>query len=104
MPSEKPEYRVYRARPGLLSRLLNRREGQRFRPLERRHQPPGPGAPAARPGTATIEPPPAKPIPPRLPGDLPGEPWWRRLTWKRVLLGVAGFAVFWTLLSFVLFM
>jgi LCP family protein required for cell wall assembly len=104
MPPEKPDYRVHRARSGLLSRLLNRRESERFRPLEQKQQPPGPGAPAARPGTATAEPPPARPLPPRPPGDLPGEPWWRRLTWKRVLLGVAAFVVFWTLLSVVLFM
>jgi LCP family protein required for cell wall assembly len=112
MPSEKPDYRVYRARSGLLSRLLNRRESERFRPLEKKHQPPGPGIPASRhdyrPGLATAEPPAVEPrpheAPPRLPGEPPREPWWRRLTWKRVLLGVAGFVVFWTLLSFVLFL
>jgi LCP family protein required for cell wall assembly len=106
MPDDKPEYRVYRARGGLLSRLLNRREADRFRPLERRHRPPGPGIPASRPGTATVEPPPAAPPrePPRLPPEPGREPWWRRLTWKRVLAGIAGFVVFWALLSFVLFM
>jgi LCP family protein required for cell wall assembly len=104
MPSEKPDYRVYRARPGLLSRLLNRRDTDRFRPLERKHQPPGPGVPAVKPGTATVEPPPLKPLPPRLPGEPPREPWWRRLNRKRIALGVLGFVVFWTLLSLVLFM
>jgi LCP family protein required for cell wall assembly len=102
MPDEKPEYRVHRARGGLLSRLLNRRESRRFRPLEGKHPPPEPGIPAARPGTATAEPPPREPL--RLPGEPPGEPWWRRLTWRRVLAGIAVFVVFWTLLSFTLFM
>jgi LCP family protein required for cell wall assembly len=107
MPSEKPDYRVHRARSGLLSRLLNRRESERFRPLER-GEAPGSRIPAARPGTATVEPPPREPRPHDAPRQLPGEPprapWWRRLTRKQVLLGVAGFVVFWTLLSFVLFM
>jgi LCP family protein required for cell wall assembly len=107
MPSEKPDYRVHRARSGLLSRLLNRRESERFRPLER-GQAPGAGVPGARPGSATAEPPPRGPRPHDVPGTLPGEPpqepWWRRLTRKRVLLGIAGFVVFWTLLSVVLFM
>jgi LCP family protein required for cell wall assembly len=103
MPSEKPEYRVYRARSGLLSRLLNRRESERFRPRERQHRQPEPGIPAARPGTATVEPPPRKPLRPRLPGEPPREPWWRRLTWKRVVLGLVAFMVFWTLLSLLLF-
>jgi LCP family protein required for cell wall assembly len=102
MPDDKPEYRVYRARGGLLSRLLNRRESQRFRPLERGQRPPAPGGRPPRAGTATIEP------PPRAPGEVPEgpppEPWWRRLTWKRVLAGIAIFIVFWTVLSFVLFM
>ena len=102
MPDEKPEYRVHRARGGLLSRLLNRRESQRFRPLERRNRPPEAGVPAARPGTAKVEPPPG--APPRLPVGPPREPWWRRLTWRRVLAGLAVFVVFWSLLSFVLFM
>jgi LCP family protein required for cell wall assembly len=104
MPSEKPEYRVHRARRGLLSRFLNRRDERRFGSLERKHQPPEAGYPAARPGTGTIEPPPRGPAAPRLPAGPPGEPWWRRITWRRVLLGVLGFVVFWSLLSFVLFM
>jgi LCP family protein required for cell wall assembly len=104
MPDEKPEYRVHRARSGLLSRLLNRREAQRFDPLEKRHRPPEPGIPASRPGTATAEPPPHEPLPPSLPGEPPREPWWRRLTWKRVVLGIIAFVVFWAGLSFVLFM
>ena len=104
MSSEKPDYRVYRARPGLLSRLLNRRESARFRPLERDREPQGPGS---RAGVATADRPAVEPrphdVPPRLPTE-PHEPWWRRLTWKRVLLGIAGFVVFWTLLSLVLFL
>jgi LCP family protein required for cell wall assembly len=100
MPSEKPEYRVYRARSGLLSRLLNRRESARFRPLERKPEQAGGGvATADRPA---VEPRPRE-APRRLPTE-PHEPWWRRLTWKRVLLGLAGFVVFWTLLSLILFL
>jgi LCP family protein required for cell wall assembly len=99
MPEEKPEYRVYRARGGLLSRLLHRRESERFRPPDER---PGGAVPPGRVGTATAEPPPREP--PRLPPEPARDPWWRRLTWKRVLLGVLGFIVFWSLLSFVLFM
>ena len=38
MSDEKPEYRVYRARSGLLSRLLKRRDAERFRPLEKQHR------------------------------------------------------------------
>jgi LCP family protein required for cell wall assembly len=114
MPSDKPEYRVYRARGGLLNRLLHRRESDRFRPLEEgsRQAEPAPRTPAGRAagqgGAATLEPPQRAPeAPPRAPappGRRVGEPWWRRLTWKRVLLGVLGFVVFWTLLSFVLFL
>ncbi len=109
MSSEKPEYRVHRARPGLLSRLLNRREAQRFGPLGKEHQPPEPGIPAAKPGTATVEPPPPRQprppeVPPRLPGEPPREPWWRRITWKRVVLGIVAFVAFWSVLSIVLFM
>jgi LCP family protein required for cell wall assembly len=112
MPPEKPEYRVHRARSGLLARLLNRREAERFRPLEKKHKPPEAGYPAARPGTATVERPPheARPadvppvIPPRVPEGPPREPWWRRLNRKRVILGVVAFMVFWTVLSVVLFM
>ena len=47
MSSEKPDYRVYRARSGLLSRLLNRRESGRFRPLERNQEPSGQGVATA---------------------------------------------------------
>ena len=72
MPDEKPEYRVYRARGGLLSRLLNRRESQRFRPLERRQGPAQPAGQAPRAGTATVEPPPREPG--RAPEGPPREP------------------------------
>jgi LCP family protein required for cell wall assembly len=85
MPREKPEYRVHRARGGLLSRLLYRREGKRFRaPSREEPQPAVPGAP--------------------VPGPEPFEPWYRRINWRRVLVGTLAFIVFWTLLSFVLFM
>jgi LCP family protein required for cell wall assembly len=107
MSSEKPDYRVYRARPGLLSRLLHRRERARFRPLEKKHESLDPGVPDSRPGLATAERPPVAPrlpeLPPRFPEEPPREPWWHRLTWKRVLVGIAGFVAFWTVLSLVLF-
>jgi LCP family protein required for cell wall assembly len=96
MPSEKPEYRVYRARRGWLARFLNRREAQRFRP-------PGGEEPAGY-RRGTVEPPPRGPAAPRVPAGPPAEPWWRRITWKRALLGVLGFIVFWSLLSLVLFL
>ena len=101
MSSEKPEYRVYRARSGLLSRLLNRRESARFRPLERKAEPGSSGPAVATADRPAVQPRPHE-VPPRRP-TAPREPWWRRLTWKRVLLGIAGFVVFWTLLSLILF-
>ena len=40
----------------------------------------------------------------RSPRAAPREPWWRRITWKKVVAGVLGFIVFWLALSLVLFM
>ena len=103
MPDDKPDYRVYRSRPGFLSRLFNRRDASRFGP---------PGSDRVRelsgdrpaPGTAAPEAPPAAPTYPTLPPTVPEEPWWRRITWKKVVAGVVGFVVFWLALSLVLFM
>jgi LCP family protein required for cell wall assembly len=109
MPDDKPEYRVYRARPGLLSRLFgrgddeaSRLERQRDQDLDSIRQLSG-RRPAA--GTIAPEAPPSRPGAPTYPPPRePGEPWWRRITWKRAILGVLGFVVFWLALSLVLFM
>ena len=107
MPEEKPDYRVYRARPGFLSRLFgrgdaaNRVERQRDRDLDSIRQLSGRRSAA---GTATPEAPPRVPGAPTYPPPEPREPWWRRITWKRVLVGVLAFSVFWLALSLVLFM
>jgi LCP family protein required for cell wall assembly len=92
MPDEKPEYRVYRARSGLLSRFLNRRDRERF---ERAGAPPPPGAPPRRAPRGAPPPPPGAPAQPRER---------RPITWKRVLGWAAVAVVGWTLLSFLLFM
>ena len=115
MPADKPEYRVYRARSGLLSRLFGRREAARFERTRATHQgvaadqqgrlsklvrrpADGGQAPPAPPGQVT----PAPAYPP--PYEPPGEPWYRRLTWKRVVVGVVLFILFWIALSYGLFM
>jgi LCP family protein required for cell wall assembly len=110
MPDEKPDYRVYRSRPGLLSRLFNRDDSasrferqrdedlESIRRLSGNRRAAGTVAPEAPPGA-----PPAPTYPPPPPAE-PSEPWWRRITWKRALLGILGFIVFWLALSFVLFM
>jgi LCP family protein required for cell wall assembly len=106
MPEDKPDYRVYRARPGFLSRLLGRREAERFeqrdQDLNSIRQLRGAG-PAT--GTVAREAPPSAPTypPPTRPAE-PREPWWHRITWKRALAGFGIFAVFWLVLSLVLFM
>jgi LCP family protein required for cell wall assembly len=108
MPEEKPDYRVYRARPGFLSRLFgrgdpaSRLERQRDRDLDSVRQLSG----RAPSGTAPPEAPPGAPpgAPTYPPPREPREPWWRRVTWKRALAGVLGFIVFWLALSLVLFM
>ena len=101
MPSDKPEYRVYRSRPGFLNRLL-RQAGRRALRAARAAAPPaesGRGAPAQagpadrrrRTGPAGRASRPAPLLrPPFLPSyEPPGEPWYKRLTWKRVLVGRA---------------
>jgi LCP family protein required for cell wall assembly len=117
--ADKPEYRVYRARRGLLSRLLNR-DRSRF-------EPPAEAPPTAPPRTAAGRTPPAggAPSPPASldrPADRlrpePAEPVERpgllrpappaerprRITPRRVLVALAIAIVGWALLSFVLFM
>jgi LCP family protein required for cell wall assembly len=105
MPEDKPDYRVYRTRPGILNRLFGRREAARFeqrqRDLDSVRQLSG-----SRPATGTAAPaeaPPSAPAYPPLPPTEPHEPWWRRITWRKALAGVLGFIVFWLLLSVVLF-
>jgi LCP family protein required for cell wall assembly len=103
MPEDKPDYRVYRSRPGFLNRLLKRRDTSRFgQPGAERVRELSGNRPA--PGTAAPGAPPSAPTYPPLPPTVPHEPWWRRITWKRVVAGVVGFIVFWLALSLVLFM
>jgi len=103
MPEDKPDYRVYRSRPGFLNRLFNRRDASRFgQPGEDRVRELSGNRPA--PGTAAPEAPPSAPTYPPLPPTVPRDPWWRRITWKKVVAGVLGFIVFWLALSLVLFM
>jgi LCP family protein required for cell wall assembly len=84
--ADKPEYRVYRSRWGILSRLLYR-DRDRF---EQREQTKPAAPPAPRP---------MAPLP--RPEE---EPERRRISWRRILLWVAIGVVGWLLLSFVLFM
>jgi LCP family protein required for cell wall assembly len=104
MPSEKPEYRVHRARSGLLNRLFYRREAKRFK------EPPKPGqavSPVDRLREALRRDHEGAPVEPGAPGPILPEhidPWYRRINRRRVLLGVLIFIVSWILLSFVLFM
>jgi LCP family protein required for cell wall assembly len=112
MAPDKPEYRVYRARRGILSRFLNRREGARFDTLRRD----GEGEPqpeSSGVGTAYGQPSEAGPYLPRRdyrsgddrPPRGPRAPGERKpISWKRVLAYVAAAIAGWTLLSFVLFM
>jgi LCP family protein required for cell wall assembly len=116
MPSDKPEYRVYRSRPGFLNRLLGRRDAGRFRQgpgTQAPQQPPStPGGRLSklverRPGGGETAAPPAPPgqvAPAPVPYEPPGEPWYRRITWKRAVVGVLLFILFWVALSFALFM
>jgi LCP family protein required for cell wall assembly len=84
--ADKPEYRVYRARWGILNRLLYR-DHDRF---ER------------RPDDAPPKPPPSRPMGPLPSGEPESER--RRISWRRVLLWVAVGVAGWLLLSFVLFL
>ncbi len=113
MPSDKPEYRVYRSRPGILNRLFRRRDAgrfdrhepeNRFSQLVKRGPEEGPAAPPAAGAPGEVAPPPVPPptFPP--PYEPPGEPWYRRITWKRAVVGVILFILFWIALSFALFM
>jgi LCP family protein required for cell wall assembly len=102
---EKPEYRVYRARRGFLSRLLNRDSG-RFAPPKRE---PGaaPQTQAGRDGAVGTQVRPGG-VPPR-PGEPPGpilppEKPRRPISWRRVLFWAVVAIVGWTLLSFTLFL
>src|SRR5262245_35209720 len=105
MAPDKPEYRVYRARRGILSRFLNRREGARFDTLRGD----GEGGEPPRNGgvkTAYGQPSEGGPYLPRR-DYRPGrekEPRERKpITWQRVLAYVAAAIVGWTLLSLALF-
>jgi LCP family protein required for cell wall assembly len=108
MAPDKPEYRVYRARRGILSRFLNRRESARFETLRRGEEG---GAPPQNGGIGTADRPPGD-RGPRLPrrdyrpgreGE-PREPRERKpISWKRVLAYVAAAIAGWTLLSLILF-
>ena len=97
--ADPPEYRVYRSRPGFISRLLYR-DRERF-------EPPAPAGPQAPPRTAAggqaVEAPPAPVERPPVRGPAPpAEP--RRVPWRRIIIG-AVIAIFaWILLSLVLFM
>jgi LCP family protein required for cell wall assembly len=104
MPDDKPDYRVYRSRPGFLNRLFNRRDASRFgQPGEDRVRELSGNRPA--PGTVAPDAPPSVPTyPPLPPPTVPRDPWWRRITWKKAVAGAVGFIVFWLALSFVLFM
>jgi len=97
--NDKPEYRVYRSRPGLLRRFFQR-DQERFAPPKKE--------PAAAPGTAagrTAAPraPGAPGAPPTRPG-LPPPPERREIPWRRILKWTLAVAAGWILLSFVLFM
>src|SRR6476659_9026028 len=93
MAPDKPEYRVYRARRGILSRLLNRRDSARFDTLPRE----GEAGPAPRNGgvPGTVEPP-RRTLPRRPAGAPPSER--KPISWKRVLAYVGAAIAAWTLL------
>jgi LCP family protein required for cell wall assembly len=104
---DKPEYRVYRARRGLLSRLLNRdRDGGRFEPPKPdsgrtpQTQAGREGAVGTQVRPGGVPPRPGEPPGPILPAEKPRKP----ISWRRVLFWVVVAIVGWTLLSFALFM
>ena len=105
MAPDKPEYRVYRARRGILSRFFNRRESARFDTLRGEEEG---GAPPKNGGVRTADRPPTEggPYLPRR-DYRPGkeqEPRERKpISWKRVLAYVGAAIAGWTLLSLVLF-
>jgi LCP family protein required for cell wall assembly len=99
--SDKPEYRVYRSRPGLLRRLLYR-DQDRFAPPAKQ--------PTAQPRTAAGRKPEAAPtrVPPGAPpGTRPGLPppgERRAIPWRRIAKWALAAGAFWIVLSLVLFM
>src|SRR5919108_2486181 len=100
--SDKPEFRVYRSRPGLLRRLLYR-DQDRFAPPAKQ--------PAAQPRTVAgrrpAEAPPRVPpgAPPGTRPGLPPPPGERRaIPWRRIGKWALAAVGFWILLSLVLFM
>src|SRR3954454_22558639 len=100
MAPDKPEYRVYRARRGILSRLLNRRESARFDTLRTEDGAAPP--PGAKGGLGTVPPPPERE------GMLPRRTFRperprREISWRRVLAWVVGAIAAWTVLSLALF-
>ena len=103
--TEKPEYRVYRARRGLISRLLYR-GGERFEPKPKSPSegtaPPQQGAPAPRKGLGErLRRPKRGAVEPRLPAP---SPWYQRLDWRRILKWTAVAVASWLVLSFILFL
>jgi LCP family protein required for cell wall assembly len=108
MAPDKPEYRVYRARRGILSRFLNRRESARFDTLRREEEG---GEPPQNGGVGTAYGPPSErgPYLPRRDyrperDREPRQPRERKpISWKRVLAYIVAAIAFWTLLSLVLF-
>ena len=71
MPDDKPEYRVYRSRPGFLSRLFNRRDASRFGAAGGPDRVRELSGDRPAPGTAAPEAPPAAPTYPPLPPTVP---------------------------------
>ena len=117
--ADKPEYRVYRARRGFLSRFRARDRGRFDPPDQAQPAPPPSTAAGRRPASsgaaaapATLDRPADRLRPePREPVERPGllrptppAERGRRITPKRVLVAFAIAIVGWTLLSFVLFM
>jgi LCP family protein required for cell wall assembly len=108
--ADKPEYRVYRARRGILSRLFYRGpERERFgRPKAEPAAPPPKTAAGAGASPPALDTPADRLRPEHEPVERPGflgplEPRKRRITPKRVIVGVLLFIVGWTLLSLTLF-
>jgi LCP family protein required for cell wall assembly len=102
--SEKPEYRVYRARPGLLRRLFYR-DQDRFAPPKQKTPPAAPPRTAAgrRPAErARAEVPPG--VSPETRPGLPPPPERRAIPWRRIVKWTIVAIVAWFVLSFALFM
>jgi LCP family protein required for cell wall assembly len=97
--ADKPEYRVYRSRPGFLKRLFYR-DSERFEPPAKEQT----AAPGTAAGRRPAEAAPEKPGGPRRPGrpSLPSAP--RAIPWRRIAKWTAIVIVSWLVLSIVLFM